>query len=34
MTQLFSRQTQDWFAQRVGSPTAVQAEGWPHIASG
>lgn len=34
MEQLFSQQTQKWFAREVGTPTAVQAEGWPHIAAG
>ena len=34
MEQLFSQQTREWFAREVGTPTAVQAEGWPHIAAG
>lgn len=34
MTELFSAATQAWFRERVGEPTAVQREGWPHIAAG
>ena len=30
----FSAQTQRWFETAVGQPTAVQLEGWPHIAAG
>ena len=30
----FSAYTQRWFADCVGTPTAVQLEGWPHIAAG
>lgn len=30
----FSVQTQRWFESCVGTPTAVQLEGWPHIAAG
>lgn len=30
----FSEQTRRWFEQCVGTPTAVQLEGWPHIAAG
>ena len=31
---LFTERTRDWFAREIGSPTPVQAEGWPAIASG
>ena len=31
---LFSQRTRDWFARAIGSPTPVQAEGWPAIATG
>ncbi|MDR1117450.1 MAG: DEAD/DEAH box helicase [Oscillospiraceae bacterium] len=31
---LFSPPTSKWFREKVGTPTAVQAAGWPHIASG
>ena len=34
MTELFSASARDWFRARVGEPTAVQREGWPHIAAG
>ena len=34
MTSLFDREICDWFMNSVGSPTAVQREGWPVIASG
>lgn len=31
---LFSQQTRTWFERAVGSPTPVQAQGWPAVASG
>lgn len=31
---LFSPQTAAWFERTVGTPTAVQREGWPAVASG
>ena len=34
MMEAFSEQTRAWFAACVGEPTAVQREGWPHIAAG
>ena len=34
MRELFSASARDWFHARVGEPTAVQREGWPHIAAG
>ena len=34
MRELFSASARDWFRARVGEPTAVQREGWPHIAAG
>ena len=34
MMEAFSEQTRTWFAACVGEPTAVQREGWPHIAAG
>ncbi len=34
MMEGFSEQTRTWFAACIGEPTAVQREGWPHIAAG
>lgn len=34
MLELFSPPTRAWFSSAVGTPTAVQAEGWPRIAAG
>ncbi|MDR1687386.1 MAG: DEAD/DEAH box helicase [Clostridiales bacterium] len=31
---IFSRETQQWFTQKIGSPTAVQQQGWSAILSG
>ena len=32
--QLFSRQTADWFREKLGKPTQVQEASWPAIAAG